>query len=1072
MTTTLRTRSLSWLALAALVGLTGCPQVPPADPLPVAPTITSFSASAATVTAGDKVTLSWKVENATSVKIDDVKLGTVSGVSGNEGSVEVAINDESLFMLTARNDRGASDTAVVAVHVSAAAGQLLLSALPDTVNAGEAVTLVWSAPGASAVTLTAAPGGAIDLQGQGATGSVTVAPTTNTTYTLAAGGRSATASVTVRPTLLTFGASALSADAGSTVTLSWTTANASRVQLSAPGRGTLVDETDAAKVAAGSFDDTLPASVDPGQLFAYQLTVTGAGVTLTDSLVVTINGNPAVLTFTGPSRSRAPNAGALPDGGTGPTSIRLSWTTREAASVSVSANGAEFYRAPASQLASGSLDLPAPEVDTSFVLTARGARGGVATKTLDVDVVGKPTIALTAAPGSVAAGTPVTVSWTGTDLDTVALVERGFGGVYQGTGNTGMAELLPNGDVTYDAIATNGVGDSVTASANVTVTSPITLTVDQGTLRSGQQASVTWTAPGTPSIVGVAHEFVDVRAMSTGFDDISMTGTKLDLTQGGGNWGSINTPFRTLFFGRPVGDSILVSRYGYLTFSGALNPTNSSDEALPTAKLEPWTVAPYWDSLTLGSGIYWQVKDVSGQQVLIVQWVMSTATYEAKLYASGQIDFEYQTLPTTIGGRTGVVGGRPSQTVIGTPAAGTGLTFFGPRPSPLLVRVAEPGPVAGHLDIGGRLLRLSTTLDVVKPDELSVNEVLAASPLGVAGQWLEFRNGRERAVDLQSWTVSLGDGGTAALSGTVPARGLLVVGASTDPALNGDAGVQVAVTDFDLSGQANLVVSRGGPHQTVSVSGGDAGTAWVFDPGPFVGTATTRCAATASWAAGFFGTPGSDTGCGFPFALSSTTFGYYDISTSGTPLVRSDFDDEINVVDLTPAPFPWLGTARTSVQVSTNGFATFDTAAASSSNYMSITTPSTSDSNNMLSIFGDDLSDNLLFADAQIYAKRVAPNEDPYAAAPHWIIQWHHWSHYASLGTSADDLNFQIKLFDDGVVEYHFAKMRSQTSLAYGSGSSAVTWLENATGTAALRINVQATTPGLSPYSAFRFVPR
>lgn len=1069
--TTLHTRSLPWLALAALVAFTGCPEVPPADPLPTAPTITTFSSSAATVAAGDKVTLSWKVENATSVKIDEVKLGTVSGVSGNEGTVEVAIGDDSLFVLTARNDRGASDTAVVTVRVGEAEGEVRLSALPDTVNAGEAVTLVWSAPGATTVTLTAAPGGAVDVQGQAASGAVTVAPTANTTYTLTAGGRTATATVSVRPTLLTFGASALSADAGSTVTLSWTTANATRVQLTAPGRGTLVDETDAAKVAAGSFDDVLPTEVDPGQLFPYQLTVTGAGLTLTDAVVVSINGNPAVLTFTGPAKSRAPDAGALPDGGAGPTTIRLAWTTREAASVSLSANGAEFYRAPQGQLAAGSLDLPAPAVDTTFVVTARGARGGEATKSLDVDVVGKPTLTVTATPGTVAAGAPVTFSWTGADIATIAVLERGFGGVYSGTGNTGMAELLPNADTTWDAVASNGVGDTTTASASVTVTSPITLTIaDQGTLRSGQTATVSWVAPGTPSIVGVAHEFVDTRAMSTGFDDISMTGTKLDLTAGGGNWAAIDTPFRTVLFGRAVGERILVSRYGYLTFSGELNPTNSADEALPNTRLEPWSVAPYWDSLTLGSGIYWQLKQVGGQQQLIVQWVMTTAVYQAKLYASGQIDFEYQTVPTTIGGRTGVVGGRPSQTVVGTPAATTGLTFFGPRPSPLQVRVTEPGTIGGYLDIGGRLLRLSSPVDVVSANQLVVNEVMASSTFGVPGQWLELRNGRDTAVDLAGWTVGLADGGAATLSGSAPARSVFVVGASTDRALNGDAGVQVAVPDFDLTGLANVALSRGGVHQTVSV-GGDAGVAWVFDPGPFLGTASTRCTATQAFG-GQLGSPGTDTGCSFPYALSSIAPGYYDISSSGTPLVVSDFDDEIAVVTLAASPFPYFGSARTSVQVSTNGFVTFDTAPASSGNYMSSSTPSTTDSNLLLAIFGDDCSSNVLFADSQVYSKRVAPGEDPYAAAPHWIIQWHHWSHYTTVGTSADDLNFQIKLFDDGTIEYHFAKMRSQNSSAYGSGSSAVTWIENAGGTAALSINAQATTPGLSPYSAFRFVPR
>jgi hypothetical protein len=101
--------------------------------------------------------------------------------------------------------------------------------------------------------------------------------------------------------------------------------------------------------------------------------------------------------------------------------------------------------------------------------------------------------------------------------------------------------------------------------------------------------------------------------------------------------------------------------------------------------------------------------------------------------------------------------------------------------------------------------------------------------------------------------------------------------------------------------------------------------------------------------------------------------------------------------------------------------------------------------------------------------ERVAQGVDPFAAAPHWIVQWSHFSH---VGLD-DDLNFQIKLFDDGAIEYHFGKMLSSSFIAYGSGSSTVTWLENETGTQALTINaLSSNNPGLSPQSAFRFSPR
>ena len=89
-------------------------------------------------------------------------------------------------------------------------------------------------------------------------------------------------------------------------------------------------------------------------------------------------------------------------------------------------------------------------------------------------------------------------------------------------------------------------------------------------------------------------------------------------------------------------------------------------------------------------------------------------------------------------------------------------------------------------------------------------------------------------------------------------------------------------------------------------------------------------------------------------------------------------------------------------------------------------------------------------------------------------MQWHHYSFFTFIISStslADDYNFQVKLFDDGVIEYHYQQMASVTSAQYCSGRSAVSWLEGTSGTA-LTINAQSSNPGISPRSAFRFVPR
>jgi hypothetical protein len=122
--------------------------------------------------------------------------------------------------------------------------------------------------------------------------------------------------------------------------------------------------------------------------------------------------------------------------------------------------------------------------------------------------------------------------------------------------------------------------------------------------------------------------------------------------------------------------------------------------------------------------------------------------------------------------------------------------------------------------------------------------------------------------------------------------------------------------------------------------------------------------------------------------------------------------------------------------------------------------------NELIAAYGDDLQG--YWIDSEIYTERIAAGADPLTPAAHWIIQWEHWSHY----NVGDNLNFQLKLFDDGTIEVHFAEMSSASVDQYGSGGSAVTWVENPAGSQALVVNANSLTPGITPHTAFRFVPR
>ncbi len=1076
----MKTSSLvSRIAFGTLLGslLAGCPEVPPADPLEPAPSVTSFTASQTEVPVGTTIKLTWATENATSVKIDELKLGSVSGVSGNSGEVDVAITGDSLFVLTARNNRGASDTAVVSVRVGQGAGEVLFTGLPSVITAGQSATLAWSAPGATAVTIVANPGGAVDVQGQGGSGSVSVSPSANTTYILTAGLRTATTMITVKPTVLSFTASTLSADAGSTVTLSWSTANATRVQLSAPGRGNLVDETNAAQVAQGSFDDTLPTDVDPGALFSYQLTVTGPGETLTRSVIVSINGNPAVVTFTAPKYVSAATA----DGG-----ITLAWTTREADVVTIAANGTEFFRAPEGSLAAGTLNLPTPSADTVYQLTAKNSRGGSDSKTATVDLVGAPTITLTASPTTITPGDPVTFSWTGTDVRNLRLVSP-FGGTLAAltdvmdTGSVPGTFTFANTSVVR-VEADNGAGDTTSATATITVTNGLSLSQPAGAVRSGEAVALSWT--GGTTITGLPHNDVVVRSPSTGFDDISSTGTAVSLSSTDDAVAEIvPIGFSAPFYDRMVGDRVYANTNGFLSF-GPINPRNYVEVALPSAKMEPYSIAASWND-NFSVSIHWQVKTMGNDKVLIVQWTIgSTQNFQIKLYTTGQIDLEYGAYSGTAGfvGINGPTTGSGIATTA-TPAANTGITFFGPKTSPVSVPVFEQLTLIGTVTLAGQSLVVTHDVGpVVRGNELYVDEALVVpAPLvGAPGQWFEIYNSREVALDLSGWSFAAADGGSAAsLSGTIPSRGVLVVGASTDSSLNDDAGVQLALTGLDPGSPdaGSVALARnGGNLNTYTWSDPTPGSALVRDIGPFkLSTDTSAlaphsqtCLATAPFGSQSpqqLGTPGQPGDCGFGYSWHRINGGFRDISTTGTVVTLSSLDEGFGTVPLAAAPFTFFGAQQTSVRVSSNGFLTFDPTGANSS--FANNMPSTTDANGVLAIFAGNLLGSA--STGAVYTQRLAAGADPNAPGAHWIIQWSHWGHSSS---STDDLNFEAKLFDDGTIEYHYGLMHSTSSSQYGSGISSVTWLENPTGTQALVINANSFTPGVSSNTGVRFSPR
>ena len=80
-------------------------------------------------------------------------------------------------------------------------------------------------------------------------------------------------------------------------------------------------------------------------------------------------------------------------------------------------------------------------------------------------------------------------------------------------------------------------------------------------------------------------------------------------------------------------------------------------------------------------------------------------------------------------------------------------------------------------------------------------------------------------------------------------------------------------------------------------------------------------------------------------------------------------------------------------------------------------------------------------------------------------MQWSHFTHF--FGT--DDLSFEVKLFDDGTLEFHYAAMTSGGTTNYGNGNSATVWIAKPDGQSAMPISINQ--PNVAPYTAWRFTP-
>jgi hypothetical protein len=321
------------------------------------------------------------------------------------------------------------------------------------VQIGSPSTLSWTTTNANTFVINNGVGSVTPV----AAGSKSVSPILTTTYvgTATGAGGSVTCAAQVTITLLpppsvscTLIANPTSIENGGSSNLSWTTSGATRFTIN-NHIGSVTP------VAAGS------TTVSPTTTTTYTGTASGPGGSINCSATVTVTNTPPPPP-PAPTCTLVANPNSITQGG----SSSLQWTTTNANSFSID-NGVGSV----SPVSGGSTTV-SPTNTTTYTGTATGANGQTVTCQGTVTVTtpgGNPTPAcfLNANPTSINQGGSATLTWGGTNIQSVS--------INNGIGNqnvNGSTNVSPSNTTTYTGNFVSTTGQTITCSATVNVVPP------------------------------------------------------------------------------------------------------------------------------------------------------------------------------------------------------------------------------------------------------------------------------------------------------------------------------------------------------------------------------------------------------------------------------------------------------------------------------------------------------------------------------------------------------------------------------------------------------------------------
>lgn len=451
------------------------------------PTVT-VSINPTSVLVNSYATLYWTSTNANSCTIN----GQLVSTSGSQQIYVTNTNTAYTVTCTGYNGQQVSNTVYPGGGYNNGNMSANIYVSNSNITAGAPTTLSWNSVNAYTCSVT---GG--NNYFTGTSGSQTVYPTTNTTYTITCNsttgqtisnqvtvyiggnnGGNVTATLSANPTNITY--------AGQMVTLNWTSSNASYCNLTANGNTLVTNQ------AANGYYVVYPTTGTNYVVNCYNYN----GQNNSAFVYVTLNG-------TGSNNVTAAltaNPSSIASG----QNTNLIWSATNASYCNL-VNTTNNITVLTNQSVSGNyIPNPALTSTTNYQVTCYNSSGQSAVANALVTVSGNGsgiTTTMSANPTSITSGQNSTLSWSATGANYCNLTNITAGSILANNqAISGTFVVTPNTTTNYQVTCYNTAGQSAYSNVTVTVTNTsgitTTMTANPTSITSGQSSILTWSATG------------------------------------------------------------------------------------------------------------------------------------------------------------------------------------------------------------------------------------------------------------------------------------------------------------------------------------------------------------------------------------------------------------------------------------------------------------------------------------------------------------------------------------------------------------------------------------------------